>query len=97
MPFLLHKLDEPNLDIVCDIVSFSHLLHLCEQTDPGRTLDMLSSWTCIDFETLCVNSPTNAIYMTNHEHTLFRRFRFYLDKEAVSHLLCDFFLQADLF
>ncbi|KAH9998249.1 hypothetical protein BJV77DRAFT_741866 [Russula vinacea] len=66
MPFLLHKLDEPNLEI----------------TDPGCTLDMLSSWTCINFETLCVNSPTNAIYMTNHEHTLFRCFRFYLDKEV---------------
>ena len=76
MPFLLHKLNEPNLEIVCDIVSFLHLLYLFEQTDPGCTLDMLSSWTCINFETLCVNSPTNAIYMTNHEHTLFRCFRF---------------------
>lgn len=99
MPFLLHKLDEPNLEIVCDIVSFLHLLHLFEQTDPGCTLDMLSSWTCINFETLCVNSPTNAIYMTNHEHTLFRCIRFYLDKEVVSCPPHDFFLflQADPF
>ena len=33
---------------------------------------------------LNINSPTNVIYMTSAEHTTFRSFKFYLDKDAVS-------------
>jgi hypothetical protein len=48
---------------------------------------MLRSWTRIDFMALVgsnINSPTNAIYMTIMEHLAFGKFKFYLDKDAVS-------------
>ena len=48
---------------------------------------MLQSWTQIDIKEVVesnINSPTNALYMTNDEHRAFGHFRFYLDKDAVS-------------
>ena len=48
---------------------------------------MLRSWTGIDVTKLAgskINSPENAILMTSDEHKSFGRFRWYLDKEAVS-------------
>ncbi|KAH8997209.1 hypothetical protein EDB86DRAFT_937136 [Lactarius hatsudake] len=56
-----------------------------EITNAARTWDMLQSWTRIDSKTLVgsnINSPTNAIYMTVTEHSMFGRFEFYLEKEA---------------
>jgi hypothetical protein len=53
---------------------------------------MLGSWTQIDFETLVgpnINSPKNAIYMTKTKYVAFGRFKFYLDKEAVSRFRGD--------
>ncbi len=75
-----------------DVLSLSGLTHLRRQIDIARTWDMLWSWTQIDFRTLVesnINSPTNAIYMTREEHATFRRFMFYLDKEAVSRFRGD--------
>ena len=92
IPFLLNSFDDKAInsrEIVCDVFLFSHLTHLRRQTDAARTWDMLQSWTQIDFKTLVgpnINSPTNAIYMSSEEHRIFGRFRFYLDKEAVSRL-----------
>ena len=54
---------------------------------------MLRSWSRIDFMALVgsnINSPTNAIYMTTSEHTAFGSFKFYLDKDVVSHFLWRF-------
>jgi hypothetical protein len=51
---------------------------------------MLQSWTQINIKELVgsnINSPTNALYMTNGDHRAFGQFRFYLDKDAVSRLL----------
>ncbi|KAH9026863.1 hypothetical protein EDB85DRAFT_1849702, partial [Lactarius pseudohatsudake] len=55
--------------------------------DAACTWDMFCSWTQIKVTMLTgsnINSPTNAIYMMKQEHTAFRNFHFYLDKEAVS-------------
>ncbi len=57
------------------------------QRDAARTWDMLQSWTQIDIKEVVgsnINSPTNALYMTNNEHLAFGHFRFYLDKDVVS-------------
>lgn len=99
IPFLLNNFDDRVInsrEIVRDTVLFSRLIHLRRQTDAARTWDMLQSWTLIDFKTLVgpnINSPTNAIYMNSEEHRIFGRFRFYLDKEAVSRLR-DLFLPS---
>jgi len=48
---------------------------------------MLRSWTEIDVKKLAgskINSPENAILMTYDQHKEFGRFRWYLDKDAVS-------------
>lgn len=90
IPFMLNNFDDTAINspaIVRDVLSFSRLTHLRRQTDGALTWDMLQSWTQIDFETLVgpnINSPKNAIYMTKTEHIAFGRFKFYLDKEAVS-------------
>ena len=39
-----------------------------------------------------MNSPTNAIYLSMQEHISFRCFKFYLDKDAVSHFRGGLFL-----
>ena len=90
IPLLLNKFDDKAInipEIVRHVLSFSRLTHLRRQRDAARTWDMLQSWTRIDFRTLTesdINSPTNAIYMAKAEHVAFGRFKFYLDKEAVS-------------
>ncbi|KAH8993056.1 hypothetical protein EDB86DRAFT_2830278 [Lactarius hatsudake] len=72
VPFSLNKFDD-------------FVISRPEITNAARTWDMLQSWTRIDLKTLVgsnINSPMNAIYMTTTEHTMFRRFEFYLDKES---------------
>ncbi|KAH9930880.1 uncharacterized protein B0H18DRAFT_854138, partial [Fomitopsis serialis] len=53
----------------------------------AKTWDMLRAWTSIDIDRLAgskINTPANGVYMSTFEHYLFSRFRFYLDKDAVS-------------
>lgn len=64
----------------------AHLDFLRQKGDAARTRDMLQSWTRMDIGAHTgpdIDSLKNAIYMTTDEHTQFRRFGFYLDKQAV--------------
>ena len=100
IPFSLNKFDDraaSSPDIVRYILSSSLacLTHFCIQKAAANTWDMLRSWTRLDFETLIgskINSPANAMYMTKQEHVFFGRFKFYLDKDAVSHYRGGLFL-----
>jgi hypothetical protein len=95
IPFYLNNFDDRVISdpaIVRDVLSFSPLTHLRRQRDASRTWHMLESWTQIDFMALVgpnINSPRNAIYMTETEHLNFENFEFYLDKGAVSHFRGD--------
>ncbi len=66
--------------------------HLYRPTDVARTWDMFRSWTRIDIDAN-IYFPANAIYMSLSEHYSFRRFKFYFDKEAVSHFCTCFCLE----
>jgi len=51
------------------------------------TWDMLRSWTQIDIQKLTgdkINSPANAIYMSEDDHQAFCNLEFYFDKDTVS-------------
>lgn len=90
IPFLLNQLEVPTTrwsGLVRDLLLFLRLTHLRWQINAPRTLEMLRSWTQIDFTTLLesdIDSPANSIYMTTIEHLAFGNFDFYFDKEAVS-------------
>ena len=96
IPVLFNNFDDratSSPSIVRYILSSSCLTHFCIQKFAANTWDMLLSWTRIDLETLIGSmSPTNAIYMSIQEHLSFGRFKFYLDKDAVSHFRGGLFL-----
>ena len=98
IPALLNNFDDratSSSSVVRYILSSSCLAHFCIQKFAANTWDMLLSWTRIDFKPLIgsmINFPTNAIHMSMQEHISFRCFKFYLDKDAVSHFRVGLFL-----
>jgi hypothetical protein len=57
--------------------------HIFNQKKAARTWDMLRMWTDIDIDKLTsekINSPANAIFMTENEHISFGNFNFIFEE-----------------